>query len=122
MPDLSLTAALRALVEQLSAVGVPAAVDPDRVPVPGAWVTARELSRPTLAGAWEATVNVWLIVADSEDTDALRALELLLGAALDVLAVDTVGGDSIDLAATLVLPHTPGTALPAFRITTTIDL
>lgn len=122
MPDLTLSATLRALAEELTAAGVPTAIDPGQVPVPGGWLTPRELARPTLAGGWQATVNLWLVVHDAEESDALRALELLLGAALDVVAVDTAGGDSIDLAATLVLPHTPGTPLPAFRLTTTIEL
>jgi hypothetical protein len=115
-------AALTELCGQLTAAGVPAALDAEDVQVPGAWVTARELGRPTLGGSWEATVHVWLVTADATDSQALRVLEQLLDGALEVLAVDTTGGDTIQLAATLVLPHTPGTPLPAFQITTTLDI
>jgi hypothetical protein len=100
---------------------VPAAVDAEDVQVPGAWVTARELGRPTLAGSWEVTVHVWLVTSEATDSEALQVLEQLLDGALEVIAVDTTNGDTIQLAATLVLPHT-GTPLPAFQITTTLDL
>jgi hypothetical protein len=65
--------ALTDLCTDLRLAGLNAAVDAEDVQVPGAWVTARDLARPTLAGSWEVTV------------------------------------------------HT-GTPLPAFQITTTLDL
>jgi hypothetical protein len=119
MPGIA--AALGDLCAQLAVAGVPAAVDPDDVQVPGAWVTARELARPTLAGNWEATVHIWLVTSDATDSQALQVLEQLLDGVLEVVAVDTAGGDTIQLASTLVLPHSPGTPLPAFQITTTLD-
>jgi hypothetical protein len=52
---------------------------------------------------------------------ALQVLEQLLDGVLEVLAVDTANGDVVQLASTLVLPHSPGSPLPAFQITTTLD-
>jgi hypothetical protein len=113
--------ALTDLCTDLRLAGLNAAVDAEDVQVPGAWVTARDLARPTLAGSWEVTVHVWLVTSEATDSEALQVLEQLLDAALEVIAVDTTNGDTIQLAATLVLPHT-GTPLPAFQITTTLDL
>jgi hypothetical protein len=118
-------AAIRGALEDLCAAlrgqGIPAAVNAEDVQVPGAWVTARDLTPLTLAGGLRITVHVWLVVSDADDATALDSLEQLLEGALEVLTVDPATGDAVQLAATLVLP-TMGTPLPAFQITTTLDL
>lgn len=59
-----LTDALAALADDLTDAGIPADIDPARVTVPGAWVEATELHPLTLAGDFEARVNVHLVAAD----------------------------------------------------------
>jgi hypothetical protein len=109
-----------ALVDTLSDAGVPATLDPGVIQVPGAWVSPRELQLLTLDGGRRARVHVWLVTADADEVTALDALEVLLDAALGVLAVDTTNDDLIQLAGTLVVRDEG--PLPAVQITTTIDL
>jgi hypothetical protein len=113
--------AMTDLADTLAAAGVPAALKAGEVQVPGAWISARELAVSTLGGGWRVTVHVWLVIADTEETEALAAFDPLLEAALGVLPVDTTGGDTVQLAGTLVLRSDEG-PLPAVQITTTIDI
>lgn len=116
----ALRSALDDLCDTLTAAGVPATMHSGEIQVPGAWVSPRELALTTLAGGRRVTVHVWLIVPDAEEPDAIDALDPLLEAALDVLAVDTTNDDLIQLAGTLVVRDEG--PLPAIQITTTLDL
>jgi hypothetical protein len=115
-----LSAALGDLVDTLSAAGVPATLRPGEIPVPGAWVSARELEVLSLGGGLRVTCHVWLVVPDAEEDTALAALDPLLAAALAVLPVDTTTGDVVQLASTLVVREEG--PLPAIQITTTLDI
>jgi hypothetical protein len=108
------------LCDTLTEVGVAATTKAGEIQVPGAWVSARELAVKTLAGGWEVTAHVWLIVPDGEEDAAQDGLDVLLEAALGVLPVDTTGGDTVQLAGTLVVRDEG--PLPAIQITTTIDV
>jgi hypothetical protein len=116
-----LRAALDGVCAALASVGIPAAINPEDVQVPGAWVSARDLTYSTLSGGRAVTVRVWLVLADTDDATALDGLEQLLDGAQEALDIDTTT-EPVQLAGTLVLPHTPGQPLPAFQFTTTLDL
>lgn len=116
----SLPAALADLIDILGEFGIAATTNPGQIQVPGAWISPRELELTRLDGGGQVTVHVWLVVPDAEEDQALPGLWTLLDAALPVLDVDTTNGDTIQLAATLVVRDEG--PLPAFQITTTLDL
>lgn len=116
----SLPIALDTLLQDLADAGVSAAVNPGEIQVPGAYVSARELALTRLDGGGRVTLHVWLVVPDAEEDQALPGLWALLDRALGVLDVDTTNGDTIQLASTLVVRDEG--PLPAFQITTTLDL
>jgi tetrahydromethanopterin S-methyltransferase subunit G len=115
-----IAAALGDLCDTLAAAGIDATIKSGEIQVPGAWVSARELAVQTLAGGWQITAHVWLIVPDAEEDTAQDALDDLLEKALAVLPVDTTNGDTVQLAGTLVVRDSG--PLPAIQITTTIDV
>jgi hypothetical protein len=112
--------ALRGVCTALTGVGIPAAINAEDVQVPGAWVSARDLTYSTLAGGRSVTVRVWLVIGQTDDETALDLLEQLLDGAAEVLDIDTTT-DPVQLAATLSVRSDEG-ALPAFQFTTTLDL
>lgn len=113
----TLVETLDQLAEALTAAGVPAAVDENDVPVPGAWLSVRGPSWPTLRGIrWR--VDVLLIVGAGSTLPALTELEqLLLKVVPDVLTPDEAAE-----VVTVSLPADPTTALPALRLPLDIDL
>lgn len=105
------------LAERLTAAGVSATPEPQDVPVPGAWIAARRLTRERMCGGMALTVDVYLVVRDSGTLTALDELAGLIDKALTVIDPDD---GRIDTDETVILPHDP-TPLPAAKITTTID-
>lgn len=105
--------ALEDLAQQLTAAGIPADIDPARVPVPGAWVAAEEMQVVTLDGTQQLHVDVHLIVPDNGTRAALEQLQTMLATALSV--IDPRAAVTLD--ATV---KTPGGVLPAFTIPTVI--
>ncbi|MFS0396153.1 hypothetical protein ACL1A3_10265 [Corynebacterium striatum] len=109
---MTVLADLRQLAQALSAAGVKTAIDPGRVTVPGAWITARSITGGRVTGDRTYSFDLYLI---SPRVDTVRALGIL-----DTLleqATGAIGGiitDS-DLGTQISLPDQPG--LPAFHLT-----
>jgi hypothetical protein len=117
--------ACRALADKLTAGGVPADLDAGAVNPGGAWLQPRELELQTLGGWGELTVWVYLVVGDSDnESEAIGDLDELLDKALAAGLKPARGdaADPIDVAASVLLPHSPQTPFPAFRIATVLTV
>lgn len=100
------------LRDELAGAGVPASLDPDSVPVPGAWVSVRSIDPMTLSGGVLVRLHVHLIAPDGPALQAWDHLAGLLDLALDVVDPD----EPINTAHSVLLPHTPTQPLPAFLL------
>lgn len=105
--------ALAQLANELRAAGVPATTDAGSVQIPGAWLSARTITRRTPAAA-TLRVQVHLAVGGGlEDSQALAKLGELLDAALSVIHP----AEPVNTASALSLPA-GGDPLPSFLLTT----
>lgn len=112
-------AELQALVDALTAGGVPAAIDPRDLTPPAAWVHLGPWTYDTLCGGdvVDAQVLIDLIGIDSGTLDAMGTLD-----DLETLAVMILGPPRAPVQpATLTLPDNT-TALPAYRLTYQLEL
>lgn len=116
MEKISVADTLDAVVTQLRAGGVPADVEPARVRVPGAWVTATQYEHGLLGGGGTATVEIYLVVNERPGGTAWRALDSLYRKALLAGVIPTEPTRTNE-AVQLQGPQ----PLPAFVITTTIE-
>ena len=119
----TVSAACGELVDQLTAAGFRASVDPEQlVTDPGCvWVQPREVRDYTLAGGGTLVVWLYLIVADVETEQAMTLLDDTLAGVLDLVDV-AASDDVIDLSSAVILPSNPTTALPAYRLAADLDL
>lgn len=104
------------LAAQLTAVGIPAAIEPGEVPVPGAWVTGREATVTTLGGGGTVTAYVYLIAPDNGVLNAHKELTRLLG----LVPADWLAGP-VSLNEGVALPANPTAPLPAYRVPVDLD-
>lgn len=108
--------ACQELADLLTAAGVPATLNKDRLETPGAWITpGKARGARTLAGGGVVEVSVLLVVPAAKEAEALKGLGRLLELALTVIDPDGAVDTSI------VLPHN-NNALPAFRLPVNLDL
>lgn len=115
--EVQVLAELEALAEALTAVGVPASVEPSEVQVPGAWVTARTAVIETLAGGGTLHAYVYLIAPDN----GIRQSHEELGRLLARMPDTWVAGE-LSLNEGVALPANPNTPLPAYRVPVDLDL
>lgn len=103
---------LERVIEKLHAVGVPATISPDQIPVPGAWVMVSNIEGRFLGGEIaDGEYEVTLVARDTGTVSALAQLcEMmeLVGQALPVAADCEI--------TTLRLPGQGG-VLPAITLT-----
>lgn len=113
----ALAVALDELRAELTAAGVPAAVDENDVPVPGAWIAPQSVRYDRLSGStWR--VDVFLIVGAMSSGPAVAALD-----ALHARVVPKVLTPDADATVTAVaLPFDPSTPLPALRLPVDLNL
>lgn len=112
------TEALDWLAGQLDAAGIPAAIDPADLQVPGVWLVPGTMTAPTQAGhaRQDVTCHLYLVTGNAGARHDLAALDQLATAVAGVLVIR-------DLEAVRVsLPnHTPGGA-PGYHTTTTVTI
>jgi hypothetical protein len=120
-------AAAVALRDALAGAGIPTSLEPNEVPVPGAWVSVREVPAPeqgtskgwTLEGRpTSVTAHVYLVAPAGSTLKALDILGGLLDKALDVIDPD----GAINTAIALPLQQYPNQPLPAFLVPVDLDL
>jgi len=104
-----LAVALRA---ELAGAGIPTDLDPGAVPVPGAWLSIRQVTPLTLGEGWEVRFHLYLVVPDAGALEAWDGLSGLLDKALTVVEPD----EPINTSTAITLPHTPTQPLPAVLI------
>lgn len=113
-----LRTALSEVAEALTAAGVPSALDPRDVTLPGAWVQLLTLDHDMLCGDLTALVGVDLISPDVGTLEALDQLGAMLPRALSVLGVNA---GTPTVARTILLPDS-ATAYPALRVSLLITV
>lgn len=104
------------VVSVLDTVGIPAAVDPAEVELPGAWISVTEVDLFALGGGGTVKVDVYLIAPDTMPRTALAILGDLAETALTVLDVDRMTTNDA-----LQLPD-GGRPMPAFKLTTKVEV
>lgn len=110
LPDLSFQP-LQDVADLLTGAGLRAALDPQDVDPPGAWVTLEEFSQRTVRGDLRVTAAVYLI---APNVDYRRAMEQL--AQLFNLARTVLTPDGPVRAQGVILPADPTQPLPALRL------
>jgi hypothetical protein len=119
----SIAEAIAVLVAKLKEVGFQADVDPALLHVSpnGVWVQPREVRDYTLGGGATLVCWLYLIVGNLETENALAQLDDLLAGVLAL--VDPSSFDNVvDLTAAVLLPASPSTPLPAYRVAVDLDL
>lgn len=112
-------AALNSVCEQLKAAGFAATVDPEALNTPCVYVQPRTLRRLT-RDDYEATVWLYLTVANTDAVTAITKLDDMLEGVLEVFTpADT--DDVIDLNAALLTPLSQS-PLPAYRVAVDVPL
>lgn len=99
------------LCQELANAGVPAAQDPSKLNMPGAWVTVDQIVPSVLAGGWEIQCLIFLIVPDQDYKRASRRLASLF----NLLAPAGVQPDGPVRPQGVIMPGDP-TPLPALRV------
>jgi len=108
--------ALAEVVQLLTAAGVPATTQRDKIQTPGAFVGPASVSMvPTLGGGSVAVLRAHVLLVARDNDKALEELARLLDAALGVLEPDE------DVDASLVFPIN-NNPLPAWRLVVDLDL
>jgi hypothetical protein len=90
-------AELQTVADALTAGGVPAAVDPRDVSLPGAWVQRRTITRDLLGGGVTMRVRVWLIAPDVGMWGALELLDEMYDVAVIAGVIPNVDGTTTDV-------------------------
>lgn len=101
--------ALAQIADALTAGGVPTAIDPRDVNLPGGWIKRVSRVPDLLCGGETLVVRLWLIAPDIGTWDALAYLDDMYDLAASILLPNT-GVASTD--ATALLPDSP-TPYPA---------
>lgn len=114
---MDIVGALDRIVNDLRGQGIRANVDPVKLTPPCAWVTVERVAHTRLGGCAEATVSVLLVTTDRPPSLSHAALGELLSKALAVIdpTEPTVTNEAVRLT-------DGGSALPAYRITTTAEI
>lgn len=102
--------ALEQLADELTALGIPATVDPQRIKLPGAWVALRTILATRLDGTSEVEALVYLVAGDYATPAVLDEL----GAMLD--KVSQYAADARVEAVTLSVPNYAPAGLPALAV------
>lgn len=114
-----LDVALRLLVNEIKETGIKRAdTDPTKLTAPCVWVSVKSLAPATLGGTLDAETQVVIVAPDWNQSQSLTNLAESLDLVLPVI-------DSIDEdieAATVSLPSSGQTNLPALIITTTLEV
>lgn len=119
-----ITEVLNKVVAALESIGIAATIDPPKINPPAAWVSARRLARPRLAGSPDVVVDVFLIARDAGIPTAIHVLEGMLADVLDASYADDdleIDWNDTDLGQSVTLPQGGG-ALPAYKITFTVNV
>ena len=101
-----------ALVEQLRAAGIRAALAPASVNLPGVWVQVAAFA-PYTMGTFSTSLRLQLLASD---TDARRAMDALVDLAQQVRTVIPYRDAT---ARTVLMPD--GTGLPGLEVRTTVN-
>lgn len=110
-------AALADVAARLESAGIPAAVDPRELAVPGAWVTVGPIGFDRLDGDTRTLqAVVYLLTRDTGTPDALDYLAEMIDAAAGILPVGDVTPQ------TLALPNQSGDPLPAAVFTVDLEI
>lgn len=118
------TEALDKVIDALKSIGIDATIDPPKINPPAAWVSARRLNRPRLAGIPDVTVDVFLIARDAGIPTAVHVLEGMLADVLDLvndrhdLEIDW---NETNLGNSVTLPQGGG-PLPAYSLAITVEI
>src|SRR5699024_12672022 len=83
------------VVTVLDSVGIPAAVDPAEVELPGAWISVTEVDLFALGGGGTVKVDVYLIAPDTMPRPAPALLGALAGPARTVADGDGRTADRV---------------------------
>lgn len=111
--------ALRLLVNEIKATGIKRAdVDPTKLTAPCVWVSVKSFDTPTLAGTLDMATQVVIVASDWKQSQSLTQLAGDLEMVLE--AIDDIDGE-IE-AATVSLPSSGQTNLPALIINTTLEV
>jgi len=110
--------ALQQIADALTAGGVPTAIDPRDVNLPGGWIKRLSRLPDLLCGGETLTVQLWLISPDLGTWDALGYLDDMYALAAEVLPPNS-GSPSAD--ATALLPDS-ATPYPAMHYDALIQL
>jgi hypothetical protein len=115
--------ALDQLVDQLTAAGFRAHLDPAQLTIEtvGVWVQPRTRTTMTLAGGGELTCWLYLIARNTDTLQVIDWLDDALAGVLELVALSDTA-DAVDLAAAVALPSAPSNILPAYRLTIDLDL
>lgn len=98
--------ALQQIADALTAGGVPTAIDPRDVNLPGGWIKRVSRTPDLLCGGETLRVQLWLISPDVGTWDALGYLDDMYELAVDVLPPNS-GAGSTDSTALLPDSATP---------------
>ena len=109
-------AVLDEIVTELRDAGVRANIDPQKVHLPGAWVTGTQIEHNILGGGATVTVEVWLVSPDRPDGEVWRVLSGMYDQAQR--AVDPTEPTRTNEA----LKLSDAQPMPAFVITTTREI
>ena len=109
--------ALQQIADALTAGGVPCAIDPRDVNLPGGWLKRVSRSPDLLCGGETLTLQLWLIAPDIGTWDALGYLDDMYDLAADVLPPNA--GPTTD--ATALLPDS-ATPYPATHYDALVQL
>ncbi len=118
-----ITDALEKVIAALGRYGIDGTLDPPKINPPAAWVSARRLARPRLAGSPDVVVDVFLIARDAGIPTAIHVLEGMLADVLDLVDDDDdleIDWNDTDLGQSVTLPQGGG-AMPAYKITLTVE-
>lgn len=116
MHRITVSAALDHIVDVLRAAKIAADVEPAKVRVPGAWVTATQYAHTLMGGGGPVTVEIYLVVNDRPGSIAWRELDKLFARALEA-GITPTEPTRTNEAIQLQGPH----PLPAYVITTTVE-
>lgn len=114
---MDIVGALEAIANDLRAQGIRANVDPVKLNPPGALIRPAAVAHTRLGGCGELTVEVVLIAPDRPPAQAHAQLAEMLTTALHVIdpTEATVTNEAVKLTDS-------GQPLPAYRITTTVEI
>src|SRR5262245_8331180 len=98
--------AMQQIADALTAGGVPTAIDPRDVNLPGGWLKRVSRLPDLLCGGETLQVQLWLIAPDIGTWDALGYLDDMYALAVDVLPPNS-GNPSVDTTALLPDSATP---------------